>query len=208
MDMMNGVPTWLTSLAWASIAVAFLSAAFIAFDIFGRGHRQSSAALDVVWPVSALYLGPLAVWLYLRWGRQRAASTTTVTGLAGGAASALAHLVAVPLVIASGVTIAGLDLWVMIIVIAVLATVLLAAFEVVAGKPLAIAAVIGIVTVLAFDVGMLGWMLLLHFSENMPPATTMAFWFLMQLGVVLGTLTALPVVRGFVLRRARQPVTA
>lgn len=178
------------------------------FDIFGRGNRQSSVALDVVWPVAAMYLGPFAVWMYVRWGRPRAASTVTATGLAGGAASALAHLVAVPLVIASGVTIAGLDLWVMIIVIAVLATVLLATFEVVAGKPPAVAAVIGIVTVLAFDVGMLGWMLLLHFSENMPPATTMAFWFLMQLGVVLGTLTALPVVRWFVARGAAQPVTA
>lgn len=208
MDMMNDVPTWLTAVAWTYVAVAVLSAAFIAFDIFGRGNRQSSVALDVVWPVSALYLGPLAVWMYVQWGRPRAASTVTATGLAGGAASALAHLVAVPLVIASGVTIAGLDLWVMIIVIAVLATVLLAVFEVVAGKPPAVAALIGLVTVLAFDVGMLGWMLLLHFSENMPPATTMAFWFLMQLGVVLGTLTALPVVRWFVARRAAQPVTA
>ena len=202
MDMMNSVPTWLTVAAWAYIAVAVLSAAFIAVDIFGRGNRQSSSAMNAVWPVSALYLGPIAVWLYRRWGQRRDAPTVAATGLAGGAASALAHLVAVPLVIASGLTIAGIDLWVMILVIAVLATALLAAFEVAAGKRVAFAAVLGFVTVLAFDVGMGGWMLLLHFSENMPAASTMAFWFLMQFGIVLGTLTALPVVRWLASRTA------
>lgn len=51
------------------------------------------------------------------------------------------------------------------------------------------------VTVLAFDIGMGGWMLLLHFNELMPPATDAAFWFLMQLGIVLGLMTGYPVVR-------------
>ena len=207
MEMMNSVPTWLTVAAWAYIAVAVLSAAFIAFDIFGRGNRQSSRAMNAVWPVSALYLGPIAVLLYRRWGQRQDAPTVAATGLAGGAASALAHLVAVPLVIASGVTIAGLDLWVMILVIAVLATALLAAFEAAAGKRVAFAAVIAFVTVLAFDVGMGGWMLLLHFSENMPAASTMAFWFLMQFGIVLGTLTALPVVRWLASRNAPRLAT-
>jgi hypothetical protein len=57
--------------------------------------------------VSALYLGPIAVWLYRQWGRRSEAPTVAVTGLAGGAASTLAHLVGVPLVIASGLTIAA-----------------------------------------------------------------------------------------------------
>ncbi len=161
-----------------------------------------------MWPVSALYLGPLALWLYRRWGRTSEAPSTAATGLAGGAASTLAHLVGVPLVIASGVTIAGINLWVMILVIAVLATALLAVLEAAAGHPLARAAVLASVTVLAFDVGMGGWMLLLHFSENMPAASTMAFWFLMQLGVVLGTLTALPVVRWLTARNRAVPATA
>jgi hypothetical protein len=193
--MMMDVPGWLTAMTWAWLSLCVVSAAFIAFDIFGRGRRQRSISMDVVWPASALYLGPFAVALYLRWGRTSAAPPVAATGLAGGAASALAHLVGVPLVVLTGLTIAGIDLWPMILVIAVLATALLAAFEAAAGHPLARAALLASVTVLAFDVGMGGWMLLLHFTENMPSASHIAFWFLMQLGVVLGTLTALPVVR-------------
>ena len=47
---------------------------------------------------------------------------------------------------------------------------------------------------LAFDIGMGGWMLLLHFNEYMPPATEGTFWFLMQIGIVLGLATGYPAV--------------
>lgn len=205
MEMMSSVPAWLTLLAWAAVAVSLVSAAVIAFDVFVRGNRQPTKTMEIVWPASALYLGPIALLLYRRWGKPRSTPTVAATGLAGGAASALAHLIGVPLVVLSGLTIAGIDLWPMILVIAVIATALLAGFEAAAGKGLATAAVIALVTVLAFDLGMGGWMLLLHFTENMPSVTSIAFWFLMQLGVVLGLLTALPAVT--YLSRS-QPATA
>jgi hypothetical protein len=50
------------------------------------------------------------------------------------------------------------------------------------------------VTVLAFDLGMGGWMLLLHFGELMPPLSSVSFLFLMQIGILLGFLTGLPAV--------------
>ncbi len=208
MNMMMSVPGWLTALSWAWIALAVVSAVVIARDVFVSGRRQPTRAMDVVWPLSALYLGPVAVWLYRRWGRPRSTPTLAATGLAGGAASALAHLVGVPLVILSGLTIAGIDLWPMILVIAVVASALLAAFEASAGKKLATAAWIATFTVLAFDVGMGGWMLLLHFTENMPAVSHIAFWFLMQIGVILGTLTALPAVRWLAGQFRSEPLTA
>ena len=193
--MMMDVPGWLTALSWVFVAVTVTCAALIAFDVFARGHRQPTRTMDIVWPVSALYLGPLALALYARWGRPRSTPPIAAGGLAGGAASAVAHLVGVPLVVLSGLTIAGIDLWPMILVIAVLATGVLAGFEAVAGRGWTAALMLALVTVLAFDVGMGGWMLLLHFTENMPSATSIAFWFLMQVGVVLGTMTALPAIR-------------
>ena len=193
--MMMDVPGWLTALSWVFVAVTVVSAALIAFDVFARGHRQPTRTMDVVWPVSALYLGPIALALYAKWGRPRSTPPVAAGGLAGGAASALAHLVGVPIVVLTGLTIAGIDLWPMIFVIAVIATALLAGFEAVAGRGWTTALVLALVTVLAFDVGMGGWMLLLHFTESMPSASHIAFWFLMQVGVVLGTMTALPVVR-------------
>lgn len=217
MQMTDRVPDWLTPISWVVVALAVASATAIATDIYLRRHRQASVAVEVVWISAALYLGPFAVLAYRRHARTTATtspahaarpvtrSNGAVAGLPGGGASAIAHLIGVPLVIASGLTIAGIQLWVMILVIGALAVLLLAVYERNAsaerrtsvGAALAVATL----TVLAFDLGMGGWMLLLHFNELMPPATDAAFWFLMQLGIVLGLLTGYPVVRWLAARR-------
>lgn len=62
-------PTWLTALAWFSLRLAFLVAGAIAYDIFGRGHRQKMWIMEAVRPLIALYAGPLAWWAYRCWGR-------------------------------------------------------------------------------------------------------------------------------------------
>ena len=222
MDMMvmgANLPPWVTPLAWTFLVLAVLSAAAITFDIYVLGHRQPARAMGIVWPVTALYLGPLAIWAYARWGRPGPAGPATrraegeaVTsgapaitfGLPGGAASVIAHLVGVPLVALTGWTIAGLDMWAMVAVIAVVALGLLFAFEYrsraaatahlptpgTVGRAAAIAAL----TIVAFDVGMVGWMVLLHLGALMPSPSDVSFVFLMQLGVVIGLVTAYPVV--------------
>lgn len=212
MQMTDRVPDWLTPVAWLFIALALLSAAAIALDIYARRHRHDTVAVELVWIASALYLGPFALVPYARHGRAAAHSApdaettgvprTAVAGLPGGSASAVAHLIGVPLVIASGLTIAGINLWVMILVIGLLATAFLFLYERVASRPgrtgampVGTAAVAAVLTVLAFDVGMGGWMLLLHFNEFMPAATEGTFWFLMQIGIVLGLLTGYPAVK-------------
>lgn len=212
MDMANNTPGWLTPIAWVFIALALLTAVAIAYDIYARDRRHDTVAVEVMWIASALYLGPLALLVYRRHGRAagRAEQPVAVAGLPGGGASALAHLIGVPLVLASGLTIAGIDLWVMIIVIGAIAIALLFGYERLAttapgrvsvGTALAAATL----TVLAFDLGMGGWMLLLHFNELMPPATEGSFWFLMQVGILLGLLTGYPVVRWLA---AREPAVA
>ena len=55
-------------------------------------------------------------------------------------------------------------------------------------------------TVLAFDVGMGGWMLVMHYLLFMPPPTDVTFLFLMQVGLILGFLTAYPAVLWLVRR--------
>jgi len=214
MQMTNRVPDWVTPLAWTFIALGVLTAAVIAHDLYVRRHRRESVAVEVVWIVSALYLGPFALLAYTRHGRgagrraRRASSSTATAGLPGGGASAVAHLVGVPLVLASGLTIAGIDLWVMILVIGAIAMALLFVYERLAARgegrrvPAGQALLVAVVTVLAFDLGMGGWMLLLHYNELMPPATEGSFWFLMQLGIVAGLLTGYPVVRWLAARRA------
>jgi hypothetical protein len=62
------------------------------------------------------------------------------------------------------------------------------------GKTVGAALLVATVTVLAFDLGMGGWMLVLHFNELLPPLTSVNFLFFMQIGIVLGFLTGYPAV--------------
>jgi len=225
MNMDNMIPVWLTAVSWVFVGLALLCAIAILYDIYGRGYRQRTSVMSVVWPITALYFGPLALPAYYRWGRPRSEkwreehgatpekslpAAAATGGTLGGAASAIGHVLGVPLVVFSGLTIAGQALWVMILVIAVIATALLFAFEyffstvptrgLPRGKGLKVALLIALVTVLAFDVGMGGWMLVLHFLFFMPPLTDVTFLFLMQVGLILGFLTGYPAVLWLVRR--------
>ena len=62
-------PTWLTVLAWVSLAAAGASALDILIDIYVRRYRQHMRIMEAVWPVTALYFGPVAWLAYRRWGR-------------------------------------------------------------------------------------------------------------------------------------------
>jgi hypothetical protein len=62
------MPAWLTYLAWGSLSLAVLCALVIAADIVA-GHRQKMGIMNAVWPITALYAGPLAVWAYFTAGR-------------------------------------------------------------------------------------------------------------------------------------------
>ncbi len=227
---LHALPTWLTPVAAVFLALAALSAAAVAYDVWVRGHRQQLPVMDAVWVLSALWLGPFVLPLYLRVARQgsprwtaehpeatrrpdRLAAAAT-GGLVGGAASLVGHLLGVPLVLASGLSLFGVDMYAMIAVIAVLAIALLAAFELAARKhagrqeaQVAAAVVAAALTVVAFDIGMGGWMLGLHLNGLMPPLASASFVFLMQVGIVLGFLTGLPVV-ALLSRRRPAPVIA
>jgi hypothetical protein len=61
------IPVWLHWLAWIALGIGLISAMAISLDeIF---HPQQMWIMDVVWPVTALYAGPLALWAYYRYGR-------------------------------------------------------------------------------------------------------------------------------------------
>ncbi len=219
-EMGAGLPAWLTTLSWVFIATAVISAAAIVYDLYGRGHRQPQRVMEAVWPLSALYLGPLALPVYNRFGRTHGATwqggartvldrsltaSAVQSGLPGGVSSGLAHVVAVPFVVATGLTIANVDMWAMVAIITTLATALIFGFEYAffTSKDRRIpglggvrpALVVATITVVAFDLGMLGWMLTLYYTENMPAAGDVRFTFLMQVGLILGTLTAYPAMR-------------
>ncbi|GGK18937.1 membrane protein [Deinococcus malanensis] len=208
MGMMNMLPAWWTPAAWIYLITSGISASFLAYDIYGRRQHPQIPAMKPVWPVSALFLGPLAILLYARWGRERRpaegpARHSSMTRillalLPGAAASTVAHLIGVPLVFSAGWTIAGEALWAVALFILILATLMLFMFEAAAASGerahrLATLFLGAFVTVLAFDVGMVGWMLYLHGTGLMQPITDVVFTAQMQVGMLLGMLTAFPV---------------
>lgn len=57
-------PAWLHIVAWAYLSLSFVSALIITFDELRR--PQNMMIMNFVWPITALYGGPLAVWGYLK----------------------------------------------------------------------------------------------------------------------------------------------
>lgn len=56
------VPAWFEILAWFWIAICFASTLFILIETLRK--PQKMWIMDVVWPISGLYTGPFAVYLY------------------------------------------------------------------------------------------------------------------------------------------------
>ena len=62
------VPNWLHILAILSLVLAGVCALIIAADEVR--HPQKMGVMNVVWPVNALYFGPLGLWAYYVLGRK------------------------------------------------------------------------------------------------------------------------------------------
>ncbi|MGH9528952.1 MAG: DUF4396 domain-containing protein, partial [Terriglobales bacterium] len=85
---MPAYPEWLHALAWIYFVLCFVCTAAIGIDELRR--PQKMWIMNLVWPITALYLGPGAVWLYLRTlpetverGAERSSSSTHSTHKSG-----------------------------------------------------------------------------------------------------------------------------
>jgi hypothetical protein len=212
-------PRWLTVVAWFALAAALAAALAILYDIVVRGHRQRMWIMDVVWPVTALYLGPLAWWWYRRWGRanspayQRATrarpdygrSASVAIGVSHcGAGCTLGDIVGAWLVFALGWQLLGLALPAEYVADFALAFGLGIVFQFFSIAPmrglglrdgLAAALKADTLSLVAFEIGLFAWMavmqLVLFRHPHLAPDHA-AYWFLMQVGMAVGFLTAYP----------------
>jgi hypothetical protein len=209
-------------IAVISLALAGMSALVILFDIFIAGHRQKMWIMEVVWPVTALYFGPFAVWAYWVMGRTLANAkmsssdhtkmkhkkkpfwhsvTVAVTHCGGGCT--LGDIIAEWSIFWLGVTIAGIALWPELIGDYILAYTLGIVFQYLTIAPMRnlsfgqgiIAAIkADTLSLTAFEIGLFGWMMLMRFVLFDPPLhpDEPAYWFMMQIGMILGFFTAYP----------------
>ena len=213
-------PAWLTVLAWIALVVAFGCTAEIVYDVFGRGYRQHMRVMEWVWPITALYFGPVAVWAYRKLGRPKSMTWQHEHGddqaqqpqwgaiFSGvshcGAGCTLGDIVAETAIFLLSIEIAGVSLWPEYIGDYVLALSLGIVFQYFAIAPmrglgvrkgLVQAAKADVLSLTAFEVGLFAWMALVRFvffPDHPLHPDTAAYWFLMQLGMVLGFFTAWP----------------
>jgi Domain of unknown function (DUF4396) len=211
-------PTWLTVVAWISIAGSLACAVLIVADIGLRGNWQRMWIMNVVWPLTALYSGPLGLFAYQRWGRMSSRRLQHDMGRAShyglrvsvgisdthcGAGCALGDLIGEWAVFAVG-AIAGDLLWPEYVADFALAFVFGIAFQYFAIVPMRHLRVRdGVVAALksdslsvtTFEIGLFGWMALMFFVFFAHPHLTQdqaAYWFLMQIGMMLGFATSYP----------------
>ena len=213
-------PEWLEAVSWVALAVAFAISIAIAADILVRGYRQQMWIMEVVWPVTALYLGPVGLWAYLRWGRPKserwqrahgdppelAEPASVAVGVSHcGAGCTLGDIIATWIVFAAGLELLGLALPVEYVFDYTFAFGLGIAFQYFSIAPMRdLGTGAGLVAALkadslsltAFEVGLFGWMavmqLVLFTDPHLHPDHA-SYWFLMQIGMTLGFLTAYPV---------------
>lgn len=163
--------------------------------------------MNVVWPVNALYLGPLGIWAYLRMGKKQAdkpfwqEAATADTHCAAGCT--IGDAIAESVVFFAGWKIAGDPVWAAILCDFAAAYLVGIVFQYLTRDESGWEGLKGALkadtaSLLAFEIGMFAWMLLSRFvlfADHPLHANQAAYWFMMQLAMWIGFATAYPVNR-------------
>jgi hypothetical protein len=222
-EVLAAVPErWLVTLSWVALAAGFAAAADILIDIYARRYRQRMPVMEAVWPVTALYFGPLASWAYRRFGRpmtrrwlaehdrgeppDKSGWATTAVGVSHcGAGCTLGDILAEFAIFGLGAAIAGQAVYAEMVGDYLAAVTLGIVFQYFAIAPmrglnlrkgLIEAAKADVLSLTAFEVGLFGWMALIAFvlfpaPHHLHPDSPV-YWFLMQIGMIIGFATAWP----------------
>ncbi len=223
-------PGWLEALAWTWLGLAFVSAGAILLDV-ARGYRQHMRVMEWVWPITALYLGPLALWAYLDFGRSYTSRSmrehggmpevahwkrVAVSTSHCGAGCTLGDIVSEWLIFAAAIAVAGSALFASFVLDYAFAFALGLVFQFFAIRQMgerspargAVRALkTDVISLTAFEVGLFAWMALVFYTflerDHVTPEDA-TYWFMMQVGMVLGFLTSYPANAWMIRRRLKE----
>lgn len=215
-------PHWLEVLSIVSLIIAGLCAAIIIFDLFA-GHSQHMWIMNLVWPITALYFGPIALLAYFKIGRlsshhamMRAKERgeemqkkpfwqmCSVAATHCGAGCTLGDIAAEWILFAFPFALFGHKIFAAWIADYILAFLLGIAFQYFTIKPMRKLSVgAGLAKTIQADtlsitfwqIGMYGWMAIATFLifGRELEKTNPIFWFMMQIAMWLGFATSFPV---------------
>ncbi|HET7627456.1 MAG TPA: DUF4396 domain-containing protein [Bacillales bacterium] len=212
---------WLEAIAWMAIIIGILQSVLIILDVINR--PQMMMIMNVVWPLIGLYFPVFGLASYYKLGRMPKRQHrhgehghehdhrhgkkpfwqsvfVSTTHCSGGCS--LGDMIGAPLVFAIGLTIAGSRLFADYTVEFILAYLFGIAFQYYGmsfhhehpKQELINAVKADTLSLVAFEIGMFGWMALVHFVffAKPPEPNEPAFWFMMQIAMLIGFATSYP----------------
>jgi hypothetical protein len=215
---------WLGIISVIALAVGGICALWIALDIMA-GHPQQMWIMNWVWPITALYAGPLAVWGYYAAGRLSTKAAVREAKERGedpsgkkkpfwqmvalgathcGSGCTLGDIIGEWALFFFPLTLFGMEIfgsWVVDYFLALGFGIFFQYFTIAPMRGLSFrkgmvaAAKADFLSLTAWQVGMYGWMAIatfLVFGHEIPK-TDPQFWFMMQIAMLAGFLTAYPV---------------
>lgn len=184
------------------------------------------AVMNWVWPITGLWAGLFGFWAYWYFGRARPdgtsgakpfAAITAVGDLHCAAGCTIGDFAGEWIIFLTGATIAGSALWSDYLLDFVLAYIIGVVFQYYAIAPMrnlsgwsgVLAAIkADTISLTAFEAGMFAWMALTRevlFSPPLKP-TGAAYWFMMQIAMLVGFLTAYPANWWLIRRKIKEPM--
>lgn len=190
-------------IAYLSLGICFLCACRIAAAVWR--FPQAMKIMNIVWPVTALYGGPLAVWAYDAFGRkQHKPAPLWQSVLKGtlhcGSGCTLGDLLSATLLLYVPLGLMG-D-WLVEYIAAFLLGILFQYYAIKTMNPqlsvkqaLVKALQAAALSLTCWQVGMYGWMAISSFLifHHRLTADEPLFWLMMQVGMLSGLVTAFPI---------------
>lgn len=224
----------LQTISEISIGIGFLSAIIILVDILS-GNKQHMLIMNFVWPITGLYAGPLALIAYYTIGRKSTHKMmqamkeknmqmkkpmwqSVVTGaLHCGSGCTLGDIIAESLLLLVTITIVSnklVNAWIIDYVFAFAMGIIFQYYSIKPMKHLSpkrglIAALkADTLSLTSWQVGMYGGMAIATFLifKRRLEANTFLFWFVMQLVMLLGFITAYPVNWWLIKKGIKEPM--
>lgn len=207
-------------LAWSFLGFGVVSFVIVLTDIC-MGRYQYTPIMNLAWPLTVLYSGPIGLFLYYKFGR---VNQVTIKGVRkpkkekkrpewfeamasaahSGSGCALAVIISEIVIYWVGIYIFGHMLWSSFLIDFGAALVLGSIFQYYVIRPmkprLSASAAFGqaikadFLSIFAFLLGLFGWLLSVHFIyDGQLGAGEPLYWFMLQIGLTIGLLIAYPI---------------